>query len=323
MRCQRVGGGTAPPVDDDEPLDAVGSTVRAADQAGDAPVVDDERDALSPSGVEELRHQAARPCDRVVEICAGLPSARSPAGRARRRRTLEERQSSRALDVGAPWSSEDVGAGASRQTTGAWLARSSVPSRHGDGARRRAIARAARRRPPRWPPCAPASATRLARDLRRAPLPPHGHPIAELILTVLSSRRTTATATSPTCGCASASALWEHVARRPGARRSRRRSGRAASRRSSPRGSRRSCERDRRAASSSLDWLADATRCRGARLPVARCPAWGARRPPACCCSPSACATSRSTPTSPRRRAAAACCRAARSFDASTTRCSR
>ena len=59
-----------------------------------------------------------------------------------------------------------------------------------------------------------------------------------------------------------------------------------------------------------------ATRRWPSRRPTcARCPASGARPPPACCCSPTACATCPSTPTSRAWACACTCSSPARPFD--------
>ena len=73
-----------------------------------------------------------------------------------------------------------------------------------------------------------------------------------------------------------------------------------------------------------LDLVLDArcADCRVAGLPHARCPASGARRPPACCSSPTGCATSPSTPTSRAWACACTCSSPARPSTACTTRCS-
>ena len=66
-----------------------------------------------------------------------------------------------------------------------------------------------------------------------------------------------------------------------------------------------------------LDLVVDARRAgrRVAGLPRARCPASGARRPPACCSSPTACATCPSTPTSRAWACACTCSSPGAPFD--------
>ena len=123
---------------------------------------------------------------------------------------------------------------------------------------------------------------------------PHGHPIAELVRTILSQNTNDRIATSPTGGCATASRAGNRCATRP-SKSSRRRCAPAAWRRRRRRGSR-TCS-----SSSATRPTSIGSPTRPASRPSttsSTCPASAARRRPACSSSPSTGPRSRSTPTS-------------------------
>ena len=158
-------------------------------------------------------------------------------------------------------------------------------------------------------------------------MPPHGHPIAELVLTVLSQ------STNDRNRDVAYLRLRERfpslgAGPRRAARRGRaRRSGRGASRRSSRAACRRSCARSppmRATPCTSCRWTGWlALPSPRAATTSWRSPASGARRPRACCCSRSASGRCRWTPTSRAWAPASACCPPGRPSRCCTTACSR
>ena len=194
------------------------------------------------------------------------------------------------------------------RSAGAGRSARSARARRGRRRPRRATVRPCEPRPRpgavRPPPPARAACARCASGCASSTasrvMAPHGDPLAELVLTVLSQ------STNDRNRDVAFLRLRERFP--PGRRcatrrstRSRRRSGPAGSRRSSRAASRRSCE----ALAGDLDLVVDARRAgrRGARRAVRAARRRAARRRPACCCSPTA---RRDVPVdthvSPRRR---------------------
>ena len=187
-----------------------------------------------------------------------------------------------------------------------------------------------RRRTPAWRAPAPARVRRVRdrlRDVYGVPLmAPHGHPIAELILTVLSQSTNDRNRDVAYLRLRGRLPSWEQVRDAPVAEveEAIRPGGISKVKSLRIQAILRAITDDPRDPGDelSLDWLPRVPRSLRAST-SSRCRASGARRPRACCCSHTACTTFRSTRTSRAWAGAWRCCARARRSRSCTTRCSR